>query len=59
MVKVVSPQTEREVSCRKCGSKLSYVFTDVKEQNTVDIDGGRDTWRYIVCPVCTNEVTVS
>lgn len=58
MVSVVKPQESKEVKCRKCGSTLSYVFTEIMQRNTMDYDGSRDVWRYIGCPCCGNEVGV-
>ena len=58
MVTVVKPQEVEQVKCRKCGSTLEYVFTEVQERKTVDYDGSRDTYRFIVCPCCENEVSV-
>lgn len=58
MVTVVKPQEAKQVKCRKCGSVLEYVFTEIQERTVVDYGGGRDTHRFIVCPACTNEVVV-
>jgi RNase P subunit RPR2 len=55
MVTVVKPQEVKQVKCRKCGSVLEYVFTEIQE---LTYGGGRDTHRFIVCPACTNEVGV-
>ena len=58
MVTVVEPKEVKQVKCRKCGSTLEYVYTEIQERNTVDIDGGRDIWKFVVCPCCDNQVTV-
>ena len=58
MVTVVKPQEVKQVICHKCGSTLGYVFTEIQERRTVDYDGSRDTYRFISCPCCENEVSV-
>ena len=58
MVTVVKPQEAKQVKCRKCGSVLEYVFTEIQERTVADYDGVRATRRFIVCPACTNEVGV-
>lgn len=58
MVTVVKPQEAKQVKCRKCGSVLEYVFTEIQERTVADYGGGRDTYRFIVCPACANEVGV-
>lgn len=57
MVQVVEMKP-KEVNCRKCDSRLSYVATDVREETLTDYTGGRDTYRMITCPVCGNKVNV-
>ena len=57
MVQVVEMK-QKEVKCRKCESRLSYVATDVREEVCTDYTGGRDTYRMITCPVCGNKVIV-
>lgn len=58
MVTVVKPQEAKQVKCRKCGSVLEYVFTEIQERTVVARLGSVDTYRFIVCPACTNEVGV-
>lgn len=58
MVTVVKPQEAKQVKCRRCGSTLEYVFTEIQERQCADYDGSRYVYRFIVCPACTNEVGV-
>lgn len=44
MVTVVKPQEQKQVKCRKCGSVLEYVFTEIQERTVADYGGGRDTY---------------
>lgn len=48
----------KEVICRNCGVKLSYVPNDVKSEVHTDYGGGRDTYKHIDCPNCNKKVTV-
>lgn len=57
MVQVIEMKP-KEVACRKCKSRLSYVASDVREEVHTDYTGGRDTYRVITCPVCSNKVIV-
>lgn len=63
MVTVVStvphPSVVKEVVCRNCGSTLSYVPKDIKEQRHYDYGGGSDNYYYIECPSCNDKVFVN
>lgn len=62
MVKVVSlgphQSVVKEVICKNCGAVLQYVPMDVQQKVTVDYTGGKDTYHYIECPPCKNEISV-
>ena len=57
-VKVISGENLREVECWRCGAKLAYVYTDIKEDVQTDYTGGRDSYSYIDCPCCNQKVKV-
>lgn len=60
MVKIIStvPHSSvvKEVVCKNCGSTLSYVPMDIRQETHHDYGGGSDLFRYIQCPVCNNKV---
>jgi len=62
MVTVVSTvphlSVVKEVVCHNCGSTLSYVPMDIKEEVHRDYGGGSDTYYHIICPPCGHKVTV-
>lgn len=62
VVRVIDPGPDRsvvkDVVCRKCGAKLEYVPNDVKEKTVHDYGGGSDSYRWIDCPQCNNQVQV-
>ena len=62
MVTVVStiphPTVVKQIVCRNCGATLEYVPLDVKETRHTDYGGGTDTYYHIVCPNCSDKVSV-
>ena len=59
MVEVVRPAAKLTCDCYKCGAGLSYTQLEVKNKTVSDYTGDRDTVHFIVCPVCSADVSVS
>lgn len=63
MVRVVSatphPTVVKEIICRNCGATLEYVPADIQTHTSRDYGGGTDVRKYIKCPPCGHEVTIS
>lgn len=59
MVTVVNPPKTKHTNCSRCRAELAFTYNDTKERVSTDYLGGRDTVRYIVCPCCNHNVTVS
>lgn len=61
-VKVISegpdPSIIKEIICKNCGAKLSYVPNDVKDRHGVDYSGGYEGEEWIDCPLCNKEVII-
>lgn len=53
------PKIVKRVSCDRCGVRLQYLPIDVKSRMVSDYTGSIDKHSWIVCPKCSNEVTVS
>jgi len=62
VVRVIDPKPDpsvvKQVICRNCGAKLEYVPNDVKSKSVSDYGGGSDTYYWIDCPQCSNQVNV-
>ena len=52
------PSVRKEVVCRHCGVRLSYIPRDIKVKRYTDIDGCSDAYNYIECPSCQTNITV-
>lgn len=50
------PSVIKEVICKMCGVKLSYVPIDVKTVKSSSYDGSSDIYKYIECPKCKNMI---
>ena len=48
----------KEAICRGCGATLSYVPNDVVSRYERDYTGSGDTYKHIVCPNCSKQVSV-
>lgn len=48
----------KEVICRNCGSKLSYVPMDIKEKSGHNERDGSWGNQWIDCPVCAKKVNI-
>lgn len=46
-----------EITCPACNSLLSYFYSDIQRSEEIDIFFNRKgVRRYIVCPVCKNDI---
>lgn len=52
------PGAKRRVTCRNCSSILEYLPVDVESRTVRDYTGDSDTYYFIRCPQCKEEVTV-
>jgi hypothetical protein len=61
-VNVVNPEPDpkivRHVTCRRCGTHLSYLPVDIQKRDYRDYSGVSDTHYWIACPTCREQVTV-
>lgn len=48
----------KKITCRHCGSILSYMPADVQRILVLDISGCSELKQFIVCPCCGKEVLV-
>jgi len=60
MVKVVGedPAQIKRITCRNCAAILEYTQSEVDSKIVRDYGGGTDTYHFITCPKCHNEVIV-
>lgn len=56
MIEVLRIGTKNQVECFYCGSLLSYSQTDVIEKETYLSQRNTYLSKYIICPVCGNEI---
>lgn len=63
MIRVIDskphPSVLKQVICRHCGSALEYAPVDVRERDEHDYAGGSEHIRFIDCPSCQHQVTLS
>lgn len=52
---VPAPEVVKEIICKNCGVKLSYVPNDVQVHVSGDLE---DMYSYIICPNCKKRVNV-
>lgn len=53
-----SPEVEKKVTCRGCGSIIGYVENDVKSYSGTDYTGGADGREWVNCPNCGKEIVI-
>lgn len=62
MIKIICEDPHKDVVketvCKNCGVTLGYTPNEVKDGVETDYGGGRESYRYIVCPRCTHKVRV-
>ena len=62
MLRVLDPNPHKsvvkEVICRNCGATLEYVPADITQETHHDYGGGSDTYYFIDCPKCNQQVSV-
>jgi len=46
----------KEITCRKCGSRLQYTPNDEQRDYSSDYTGSKDYYHYVSCPKCANKV---
>lgn len=51
-------QHVKQVSCRKCASRLEYTLSDTTTYTSYDYGGGSDTYRSLRCPKCGYDINV-
>lgn len=49
----------KRTTCGHCSSILEYTPSEVLSRNSMDYTGGVDVIKFIQCPCCTHQVTVS
>lgn len=48
----------RHVSCGNCASILEYTLKDTYTRVISDYGGGSDTYRFLNCPCCDEQISV-
>lgn len=56
VIKVISTPN-REATCWKCKSVLSYKYSDLRQERFSDYGGGSELCKGFNCPVCKTFVT--
>lgn len=61
MAKIVGKDDSvvKRVTCRNCASILEYVPCEVRENYSTDYTGDKDYYKYILCPCCGKQATVT
>lgn len=59
MARVIGFQNPKICNCKKCGAIVEYQNIEIKVRYDSDYTGCSDTIRYIECPNCKNEISVS
>ena len=49
---------KRKVVCPNCKAKLQFTNEDVREEIIPAILGNDETYKYIICPDCGNEIKI-
>lgn len=60
MIKVIAEcqKAYKQCTCTNCGAVLEYTNADTTTRNVADYGGGSDTYRFVDCPRCKNEINV-
>jgi len=58
MIKVIEHGVKK-VTCPYCRAKLEYEQEDIQEDVYSAILGENETYKFIVCPDCGNEITLT
>ena len=60
MVKIVGQDMSMylEATCRNCAAMLQYTRSEVQSQMQTDYGGGKELYKFITCPQCSQKVTV-
>ena len=54
----LDPGAFRQTTCKNCANILRFRPIDIQTGRHTDISGCTDVFHYIVCPACTNNVSV-
>lgn len=46
----------KEITCQKCATRLQYTLSEERKDYSTDYTGSKDTYSYILCPSCGNQV---
>lgn len=59
-IKIVGqdPAAVKRCTCGKCAAVLEYTLSDTTTGKHHDYGGGCDTYRYLKCPACGNEINL-
>lgn len=53
-----NPAMVKRCTCRNCASDLEYTVADTRCDYSTDYTGGRENYRYLICPACSARVIV-
>jgi len=53
------PEAFKQTGCPCCGAVLEYTLLDTEQKTVTDYTGGKETIRFIECPKCQFEISVS
>jgi RNase P subunit RPR2 len=59
-IKIIGTDTTvmKRCTCRKCATMLEYTMADTDTDYSTDYTGGREDYRFLICPNCSNKVIV-
>ena len=49
----------KRVTCYNCSSILEYTDNDTTKETRTDYSGGSDIYTTLLCPECTNTITIT
>jgi len=52
------PSVVKEKICTNCGVTLEYVPADIQTKIVSDYTGSKDSYSYITCPECKQDLSV-
>lgn len=55
---ILKEQEQKIVGCYECHAKIGYFLNEVRQDYNSDYLGGKDYYKYIVCPSCTNKIVL-
>jgi hypothetical protein len=54
----IDKSCEKQVTHKKCGAVIGYFQNEVQNKKVTDYGGGNDTYYYIICPNCGENIEV-